>query len=263
MDNLQLLKWQLEMGADESIDDSTTNQLKKTKPTPALPVEKQKETTKVAPAEIKLSNSVSPAGAAAEAKAIADKCKTLDELKKEVMNFEGCSIKKTATNTVFADGNPKSDLMFIGEAPGAQEDIEGIPFCGASGKLLDNMLKFADFSRKDNFYITNTIFWRPPGNRKPTPEEINICKPLVEKHISLISPKLLVLIGGTATTAFLDTKTGITKLRGKYFDYTNTYMDKTIPLGVLFHPSYLLRSPGQKRFAWQDMLSIKNKLTNL
>lgn len=266
MNNIELLKFQIEMGADENIGNQPINNLIAKEKRSPLPTTKPIQNSPVMPASPAIIGSntlASPQKAAEEARALADACKTLAELEKAVRAFDGCSIKKTATNTVFCDGNPKSDIMFIGEAPGAQEDIEGIPFCGESGKLLDNMLKWVGLTRKDNFYITNTIFWRPPGNRKPTPEETAICKPLVEKHIALINPKLLVLVGGTATTALLDTKLGITKLRGKFHEYTNSYLDKTIPVGILFHPSYLLRSPGQKRYAWQDLLSIKHKLEEL
>ncbi len=264
MNNVELLKWQIEMGADEAIENSPQNQLAiSQKPAPKINAE-TKSAPVTPPTILKESNLVSPKNAEATARALADKCNTLEELREAVKNFDGCSIKKTATNTVFSDGNPKAKVMFIGEAPGEQEDIQGIPFCGASGKLLDTMLGWAGFSRKENFYISNTLFWRPPGNRKPTPEEIAICRPLVEKHIALINPKLLVLVGGTATAALLETKTGISKLRGKYYEYSNGYLEgRKIPVGVLFHPSYLLRSPGQKRYAWQDMLSIKHKLADL
>lgn len=153
--------------------------------------------------------------------------------------------------------------MLIGEAPGANEDMEGIPFCGQSGKLMDEMFAQVDLTRKDNIYITNTIFWRPPGNRKPTPEELQICKPFLEKHIALINPELLVLVGATAVEAILDTKQGITGLRQKFFDYTNTYMNKKVKSTAIFHPSYLLRQPSQKRLTWSDLLFIKNHLKGI
>lgn len=262
MNNLEMLKWQVEMGADEAISESPTDNFAVKKPNPATTNKTQAPNPEPQALNPEY-QTTTPKDASTKARGLADSCNTLEELKSAVLNFDGCSIKKTATNTVFSDGNPKSEVMFIGEAPGAQEDIEGIPFCGASGKLLDNMLEWIGLKRAENYYISNTIFWRPPGNRKPTPEEIMTCRPFVEKHIALIKPKLIILIGGTATTALLDTKTGITKLRGKYFNYSNTYLEREIPVGVIFHPSYLLRSPGQKRHTWQDLLSIKAKLVEL
>ena len=263
MDKLAQLEWQREMGVDESlshdpVDNATEHN--KEEPAPSPKTSEFAEESKVFAKEVKKPAKVSgPLEAAEQARKIADKCKTLDELREAVENFDGLAITKTATNTVFSDGNPEADIMFIGEAPGANEDLEGIPFCGASGKLMDEIIKWAGFSRKDNIYISNTIFWRPPGNRRPTPEEIQICKPFVEKHIALINPKLIALIGGTATFALLDTKTGITKLRGKSHDYTNKYLSAEIPAMALFHPSYLLRQPSQKGLFWADILSIKHK----
>lgn len=188
---------------------------------------------------------------------LVDKIKSRGELQKIVNSFDQLSITKTAKNTVFSDGTDKADIMLIGEAPGAEEDEQGIPFCGPSGKLLDQMLGFIGLTRLDNFYITNTIFWRPPGNRKPTPEEVAVCRPFVEKHIELISPKLIILIGSTAVSSVLQNNEAITKIRGKFFAYQNRYLTESIPAIPIFHPSYLLRSPGQKRFAWQDCCIIR------
>ena len=269
MNNLELLKWQMDMGADEALESSPVNNFHKTKPAASIEPEinledsmpKHTNSPSVSP-PVSVNNTINimnPRDAIKHARELADRCNTLEELRDAIKNFDGCSIKKTATNTVFSDGNPQAKIMFIGEAPGAQEDIEGIPFCGQSGKLLDTMLKWIGLTRKENFYISNTIFWRPPGNRKPTPEETDICRPFVEKHIALINPKILVLVGSTATTSLLNNKTGITKLRGNYFEYSNVYLKSPIPVGVIFHPSYLLRSPGQKRFAWHDLLDLKHK----
>lgn len=190
------------------------------------------------------------------ARELADKANTLEELKKAITEFEGCSLKKFATNTVFSDGNPKAKIMLIGEAPGASEDEQGIPFCGASGKLLDKMLASVGLDRT-SIYISNTIFWRPPGNRVPSREELAMCLPFVEKHIYLIYPKLLIFCGGTATTHMLKSDGGITKLRGKFYSYKNQYLDHEIPVGILYHPSFLLRQPAQKRQAWHDLQLIR------
>ncbi len=187
-----------------------------------------------------------------------DLCNSLDELKKLVEAFDGCELKKSAQNTVFADGNPNAKIMFIGEAPGANEDEQGIPFCGQSGKLLDNMIAAIGLTREKNAYITNTVFWRPPANRKPTDEEIKMCRPFVKKHIAIINPKLIILVGSTAVESLLEIDSPITKLRGKYFDYTNEYLDgKTIRTTAIFHPSYLLRQPAHKKTMWFDLLEIK------
>jgi uracil-DNA glycosylase family 4 len=191
---------------------------------------------------------------------LADRCNTIAELKSAVENFSGCKLKETARNTVFSDGNKNADVMLIGEAPGANEDAKGIPFCGDSGQLLDKVLETIDLTRKNNLYITNSIFWRPPANRKPSDEELQACLPFVEKHIALISPKLLIIAGGVALYTLLGIATAISKYRQQILHYKNKYIEKEIPVAVIYHPSYLLRQPMQKRSAWQDMIFIKNFL---
>lgn len=192
-----------------------------------------------------------------KARKLADQCSSLAELREIVENFEGLSIKKTAQNTVFSDGNPKADVMAIGEAPGANEDEEGIPFCGMSGQLLDQILLSIDLSRANNLYITNSLFWRPPGNRRPTEEENAVCLPFVEKHIALIKPKLILLVGSTSASALLNSNETVSRLRTKFYQYKNNYMQVSIPAAVIFHPSYLLRQPLQKKTVWFDLLKIK------
>lgn len=185
-------------------------------------------------------------------------CNSLEELKRLVTEFNDCELKEYAINTVFSDGNPQSDIMFIGEAPGATEDEQGIPFCGQSGQLLDNIMAAIGLYRQKNAYITNTVFWRPPANRKPTTKEIELCRPFVEKHIALIHPKLIILVGSTAVESLLQVNSPITKLRGQYFDYTNEFLNgKTIRTTAIFHPSYLLRQSSHKKTMWFDMLKIK------
>lgn len=196
------------------------------------------------------------------ARALADKATTLPALKDTIENFNGCALHKTAKNTVFSDGNPKSKIMLIGEAPGASEDEQGIPFCGLSGKLLDEIFKAIQHSRTENLYITNSVFWRPPGNRRPTDEEIIICRPFVEKHIALINPSLIILVGSTALASLLPNATEtISRIRGKFFQYNNQYLENAINITAIFHPSYLLRQPGKKRLMWQDIVKINNFLT--
>ena len=273
------LEWQMEMGVEDSF--SNTIMPKKAKPAvienkveavsnsfkePVSQYMPKAEATK--PSPIKKENNVeflnhSNGEWINKAKELADKATTLEELKKAVESFDGLAIKKTATNTVFGEGNPKSKIMFIGEAPGENEDLEARPFCGLSGQLLDKMLKFIGLERSKNFYITNTLFWRPPGNRKPTPEELAICKPFVEKHIALVNPKVIVLVGATATAGVLNSKDSISQLRKVISDYNSPVLNKTIPCFAIYHPSYLLRSPSQKKVAWGDMIKIKKYLNNL
>ena len=190
-----------------------------------------------------------------------DKCLTLEELKNYMLDFNGCDLKKTATQLVFSDGNPNSKIMIIGEAPGAEEDRKGKPFCGASGKLLDKMLHAINLDR-NTVYITNVIPWRPPGNRTPTENEISLMKPFLMRHIEIVAPKLLVAVGGSASKAILDIEGGILRHRGiwKEISLSNSL---AIPTISTLHPAYLLRAPNQKKLAWEDLKSIRSKLQEL
>ena len=181
--------------------------------------------------------------------------RTLEDLKKLIILNCDCSLKKTAKNIVFSDGNPRANIMFIGEAPGEIEDKTGKPFKGEAGKLLDKMLHAIQLNR-ENVYLTNTIFWRPPGNRKPTEEEISACLPYVKKHINLINPKILVLVGATAASALLNIQTGITQIRGKWKNI-ETKDKKSLKSIAIFHPAFLLRQPSRKKEAWEDLKKIK------
>lgn len=249
----QILEWYIEAGVDEAVGDAPVNRLA---PPPPPPVQLQTPELMPKAAAPRIAPQA-PSAAIAEARRIADGCNTLAELEAAVRAFDGCAIKKTATKTVFADGNPNAKVMVIGEAPGAQEDMQGIPFCGPSGALLDKVLGSIGLTRADSFYITNTLFWRPPGNRAPSPEELAMCEPFLEKHIALVAPKLLILSGGVSTGAVLKKNLAISRLRGKFYEYSNTYTKTPIAVAVTFHPSYLLRSPSQKRLAWHDMLLIR------
>ena len=186
----------------------------------------------------------------------AQKAQTLRELKEIMDAFEGCALKKTATNLVFGEGNEKASLMVIGEAPGADEDRLGRPFVGLSGQLLDKMFATIGLSRKENIYISNMIPWRPPGNRAPTPAEIAICLPFLERHIELIGPKYLCFVGGVSTKALLNTTEGIIRLRGKWHGYKTPHLSTPVPALAMYHPAYLLRSPSKKREAWRDLLTL-------
>ncbi len=198
---------------------------------------------------------------ALDARQSALQCGTIDQLAEATANFEGCTLRATATQCCFSDGNPASRLMFIGEAPGAEEDRQGLPFVGQSGRLLDRMLATVNLDRS-KCYITNAIYWRPPGNRTPTPAEIATCLPFLERQIELIQPRLIVFLGGVAAKALLGVTEGVTRLRGRQFVYKRSGDEQSIPALVSFHPAYLLRQPLQKRLAWRDLLTIKHMLSN-
>jgi DNA polymerase len=198
-----------------------------------------------------------PDAAAMEARQAAKSATSLEELRAILETFGGCALKATATQLVFADGNPQSRVMLVGEAPGRDEDIEGLPFVGRSGKLLDRMLSAIGLDRTQ-VYIANIVPWRPPGNRTPTPQESQICLPFVLRQIELADPDILVCLGGPSAQTLLGTKDGITKTRGRWFTFnTGTRDIRAMPT---FHPAFLLRSPLQKRFAWRDFLAIKKAL---
>jgi uracil-DNA glycosylase len=179
---------------------------------------------------------------------------SLDELRGILAGFEGCALRSTATQLVFADGNPQGRVMFVGEAPGRDEDIEGLPFVGRSGKLLDLMMAAIGLDRTQ-VYIANIVPWRPPGNRTPTPQESAICLPFLLRQIELANPDVLVCMGNPSTQTLLGTRDGINKTRGRWFPFHTGSRD--IRAIATFHPAFLLRSPLQKRFAWRDFLAIK------
>jgi len=258
----ELLRWYVAMGADEAIGAEPVDRLAP----PAAP-----STPAIAPAPTPtaaLSRAApavatspeAPAAATAGARSLAAAAKTLAELEATVRDFTGCALKRTATNTVFADGVAGAELMIIGEAPGADEDRLGRPFVGRSGQLLDRMLAAIGHDRQHNAYITNVLFWRPPGNRKPTNEEIAICLPFVWRHIALLRPKVVMLAGGTATSAVLRRSEGIMRLRGRWFDLEDEALDRPVPAIATYHPSFLLRTPARKGEAWRDLLALQSKL---
>jgi DNA polymerase len=198
-----------------------------------------------------------PEEAAMAAREAAKSAKTLEELRAMLDKFDGCALKATATRLVFADGNPQAHLMLVGEAPGRDEDIEGLPFVGRSGKLLDRMLAAIGLDRS-SVYIANIVPWRPPGNRTPTPQESQICLPFILRQIELADPDVMVCLGGPSAQTLLGIKEGITKTRGRWFSFdTGKREIRAMPT---FHPAFLLRSPLQKRFAWRDFLAIKKAL---
>jgi len=200
-------------------------------------------------------------GQALRAREMAKEARSIQELHDILAGFDGCNLKLTAKNLVFADGNPEADLMLVGEAPGREEDLEGLPFVGRSGKLLDRILRSIGRDRK-TAYISNVIPWRPPGNRDPSPMETEICRPFIERHIELVRPKVLVTLGNPSTKTLLKTTAGIMRMRGNWAVHV-TAGGIEIPTMPTLHPAYLLRNPAHKKLAWQDFLAIKMKLAEL
>lgn len=192
-----------------------------------------------------------------EARALASSATSLDQLRSMLETFEGCGLKLRATNLVFADGNPDADIMLVGEAPGREEDLQGKPFVGRSGQLLDRMLGAIGLDRT-NVYIANTVPWRPPGNRTPSPSEVAVCLPFLYRQIELVAPKVLVALGGASASTLFETDTGITRLRGQWRELeVNGHSMRAV---ATLHPAYLLRQPAAKRLAWADLLSVKAAL---
>ncbi|WP_343313924.1 uracil-DNA glycosylase family protein [Brucella sp. BE17] len=195
------------------------------------------------------------------AREAASQANTLEELREQLAAFDGCALKFTAKNICFADGDPSSDIMFVGEAPGRDEDMEGLPFVGRSGQLLNRMIEAIGLTR-ENVYIANTIPWRPPGNRTPTPLETELCRPFIERQIELAAPKILVALGGPAGKALTGAPEGILRLRGNWKIH-RTPSGIEVPVMPTLHPAYLLRTPAQKRFAWRDFLAVKLRMAEL
>jgi len=184
---------------------------------------------------------------------------TLVELEQFIRNSNACALKNNAIQAVISDGNPSSKIMLIGEAPGADEDKYGKPFVGRAGQLLNKMLESIGLNR-NKIYISNVVPWRPPGNRQPTTEEILQCLPFIQRHIEIIKPLILILLGGTAAKALLTTNLGITKLRGTWHQYNSIGLSNPITTRAIFHPAFLLRSPGFKKETWEDLLEIQKRI---
>ena len=269
----ELLIWQLEAGIDQCIGDEPNNRLNKKpenqeftekKAVGAIANRDKVQTTKNiknlgTPSLVNERNidhliDTSPVSS----RELALDCNSLEELEAAVRDFDECALKKTSANTVFSSGSIDARVMFVGEAPGAEEDRAGRPFVGASGRLFDKMLASIGIIR-DKVYITNTIFWRPPGNRRPTGVEVAQCLPFLQRQIELVRPDILVPLGGSASQTLLKVDLGITLLRGRWYEYTLSDNSKIVTL-PMFHPAYLLRSPVHKREAWRDMLALSDKL---
>lgn len=269
----ELLAFYAEAGVDEALTDEPVDRFAARETRPAAPA-RQAEPARSAPAlpgraEPRMQPPAAPKapvavpddGQVALARQRAAQAATLDELRRHMAEFDGCNLKFTAKNLVFADGNPEADVMLVGEAPGRDEDLEGLPFVGRSGQLLDRMLAAIGLDRQ-SVYIANVIPWRPPGNRTPTPQETEICRPFIERQIELANPKVVVTLGGASAKTLLGTPEGIMRLRGNWRGHV-TASGKEIPTMPTLHPAYLLRNPAHKKFAWRDFLEVKAKLRSL
>ena len=256
---------------DDVVDKTSINEV----PSSSQPIQSQpqEQTTSYAKqaAEAPSTPLLGKADAHAKALELAQAASTLDELEQAIAEFDGIGLKKTATNLVFCDGNPKAKIMLIGEAPGADEDRQGKPFVGVSGQLLDKILACIDLDRKEadplkSVYISNILNWRPPGNRTPAPAEIEVSLPFIEKHIQLIKPELLIFCGGVSAKSLLASGDSISRLRKKWHDYTPQNKElggEPISAIATYHPAYLLRTPAQKKAVWQDMLTLNAKRKEL
>ncbi|MDJ0514603.1 MAG: uracil-DNA glycosylase family protein [Methyloceanibacter sp.] len=261
-----LLAWYAAMGVDEAIGDAPVDRFAASATTPAplepaatQPIAEARASAQTPPESLPKAKRLAAASPLTSEPAPAlDGIETLADLEKAVAAFEGCPLKRTAKTTCFARGSAQAKVMLIGEAPGRDEDLQGKPFVGRAGKLLDKMLAAIGLD-ENSVYITNTIYWRPPGNRTPTPQEIASCAPFLARQIELLEPEVIVLLGGAAAKSMLETTEGIMRLRGKWKLYRAKERD--IPTLATLHPAYLLRSPEAKRQAWRDLLMLKERLS--
>jgi DNA polymerase len=256
MDSFAALRLQVEWGADEALLEAPQNRLL-AKPAPVAAPPKPRAAPVAATPAL-------PAGPA-DAARIAAGCNTLEELRAALDRFTGCALRDTATRLVFADGAEDTKLMLIGEAPGAEEDRAGKPFVGPAGQLLDKMLASIGLDRA-NLRIVNVVPWRPPGNRTPAESEIAVCLPFLHRHIALIRPEILLLLGGVAAKAMLPPAyraTGIRRLRGQWHELQIPGLDAVIPTLPTFHPAYLLRTASAKRESWHDLIALRQRLNDM
>ena len=255
---LETLNWLVEAGADETIGEAPVNRLQAKAPVASMP---SMPAPAVSAPAVKPAPAVAGNDAVSDAQALAAAANNLVELKAAMESFEGCALKRSATNTVFADGTPAGRVMFIGEAPGRDEDRIGKPFVGRAGQLLDKMLASIGLDRSRNVYITNVINWRPPENRDPSPEEAAQCLPFLRRHIELADPKVIVLLGAVAGRHVMGISDGIMKSRGRWMEYR--VGDRMVPIIPTLHPAYLLRQPAHKKLAWRDLQSLAARMEAL
>lgn len=265
-DLAELLRFYAQAGVDEALSEEAVDRFAESSMRPAPQPQPQSQppiTTRPDPARHAATSAALPDEAqAARARELARQAATLDELRAILTDFDGCNLKLTAKQLVFADGNPRADLMLVGEAPGSEEDRAGLPFVGRSGRLLDRILAAIGIERAQNAYIANVVPWRPPGNRAPTPMETEICRPFIERQIELMAPKVLVTLGGPSAKVLLHAREGILKLRGGW-QVHHTASGLEIPAMPTLHPAYLLRNPVHKKLAWRDFLEVRAKLEEL
>jgi DNA polymerase len=265
-DLVQVLDWYLAMGVDTATGEETVDWLARG-PEAAMPAVQRPQALApgsdpagLTPAPVQrvpASPARAPDAAETAASQIARSCATLEELGAALARFDGCALKATAKNLCFYRGNAKARLMLIGEAPGSDEDRAGKPFVGPAGQLLDKMLAAIGLTEAD-VHITNIVYWRPPGNRTPTPQEAEVCRPFLERQVELVVPDLVLLVGGAAAKQVLNETEGIMKLRGRWRELTMG--SHTARAMATLHPAYLLRSPAYKRQAWRDLLAVKQAL---
>ncbi len=265
---LVALAVQLAWGADEALEETPRNRFGAPAELAASPVPPLSAVARDSALSFTALSPQAPrlaappiAGPVAQAERAAASADTLEALRELFAAFDGCALRETATNFVFADGVPGAPVMLVGEGPGAEEDREGLPFVGPSGRLLDRMLASIGLSRREGtVYITNVLPWRPPGNRSPTDTEIALCLPFLKRHIALAKPKLLVLAGGVPARALFGAREGITRLRGRWRMLEILPLVEPVPTLATLHPAYLLRNPGAKREAWTDLLLLRRRL---
>jgi DNA polymerase len=260
---LSTLNWLVEAGADEAVTQEPVNRLVARPAPPPLAAAAKPSAMPVRPAPTRAPTPPLPldGDAIGLAQTAAAGANTLAELSSALDAFDGCPLKRTATNTVFADGVAAGGIMLIGEAPGRDEDRVGKPFVGRAGQLLDKMLAGIDLDRKTNAYITNVINWRPPDNRDPSPEEAAMCLPFLRRHIELANPGLIILLGAVAARYVVGATDGIMKLRGRWLEYR--VGERMVPLLPTLHPAYLLRQPAHKKLAWRDLQAARDKMREL
>jgi DNA polymerase len=275
-ESLSALAWLVDAGADEAVGEMPVDRLtaKPAAPSAARPAATAADVRRApapppsrlvpppaAPVTYPRTAMPTPGDEIGNAQAAAGRATTLAELKAALEAFDGCALKKTATNTVFADGTPSHRIMLIGEAPGRDEDRAGLPFVGRAGQLLDKMLAPIGLSRQTNAYITNVLNWRPPDNRDPSPEEAALCLPFLRRHIELVDPEIIVLLGATAARHVMGRTDGIMRLRGKWLEYHVN--GRMVPVMPTLHPAYLLRRAIDKKLAWRDLQAIESKIREL
>jgi uracil-DNA glycosylase family 4 len=262
----ELLRFYAEAGVDQPIESEAVDRFVLIEPPPAQPSQREARPAPEVAAPSRSAAATQTAAVPDEGQAIlarqmANAANTLEELADAVRNFDGCNLKFTAKSTVFADGNPAGGIMFVGEAPGRDEDQEGLPFVGRSGQLLDRMMAAVGLDRQ-TAYIANVIPWRPPGNRAPTPLETEICRPFIERQIELAAPRVLVTLGGPSAKVIVNAQEGIMRLRGRWQSHV-TAGGVEIPAMPTLHPAYLLRNPAHKKLVWRDLLEVKARLRTL